>query len=487
MKKLLALVLAVLMVVPAMASAATPITWLTTGDTAAAPINEGDRIVAAINEKLDIDLNVTYVPEGSTEKVNVQMASGDLPDIVTGSFGSSATQTWIDSGMVIALNDYLDSYPNLKAWMEDYAWTAIDGKFYGIPFITQMHVANSLIMMRGDWLDKLGLAYPTTLDEMTAVLTAFTTQDPDGDGIDNTYGITGQKPTGNFDWVFYAYGRKYSDYALDENDNVIPLFEDGTFVESMKYIKSLYDAGVIDPEFVLNDGGKCEEKLYQGRVGAYPAALYRHIERHTNGMQALTPEAYVAYGLPPVGPDGVSFGLNKQGKSGMITCITSACAEPEKALAFLDLMVSKEGNDLVRLGIEGIHYTMENGQIVYNEEERAKDAFSANGWAHALAWGSLYWALESGYFPSTNPWAEKALETVELASAAQKPALIPQKVSLETEYASDLQDIYDQYFLQMITGDMDIEAGLAQLSAEWRSQGGDELLEQLNEVHHAAK
>ncbi len=75
-----------------------PIKWLTTGDTAAEVIESGDRIVAAINEKLGIDLSVTYVPEGNTEKVNVAMASGDFPDIVTGAYGTSATQGWIDNG-----------------------------------------------------------------------------------------------------------------------------------------------------------------------------------------------------------------------------------------------------------------------------------------------------------------------------------------------------------------------------------------------------
>lgn len=67
-----------------------PIRWLTTGDAAAEAIQDNDRIIEAINEKLGIDLTVEIVPEANTEKVNVAMASGDFPDVVTGAYGTSA-------------------------------------------------------------------------------------------------------------------------------------------------------------------------------------------------------------------------------------------------------------------------------------------------------------------------------------------------------------------------------------------------------------
>ena len=74
---------------------------------------------------------------------------------------------------------------------------------------------------------------------------------------------------------------------------------------------------------------------------------------------------------------------------------------------------------------------MDGDTVVFNEEERAKDAFSPDGWAHALAWGSFYWPLESGYLPDTEPNRERALETVELASECQIPNLIKQKTAVK--------------------------------------------------------
>ncbi|MEG1777153.1 MAG: ABC transporter substrate-binding protein, partial [Clostridia bacterium] len=173
---------------------------------------------------------------------------------------------------------------------------------------------------------------------------------------------------------------------------------------------------------------------------------------------------------------------------GMMTCITAAFKEPEKAIAFLDFMVSPEGNDLVRLGIPGVHYTKNaDGTITYNMEERTKDSFADNGWAHPLAWGSLYWPLESSYMPETELNRERALETVALATQAQKPALVNRKTSLEIENGSALDDIYNQYFVDILQGKYTVEDGAKRLSEEWRSQGGEELLVELNTVYQASK
>lgn len=462
-----------------------PIRWLTTGDAAAKAIKADDRIIAAINEKLGIDLTVEIVPEANTEKVNVAMASGDFPDVVTGSYGTSATQQWIDDEMVIPLSKYFDTMPNIKAWLDDYQWSATGGEFYGLPFITQYEAANSLIIMRQDWLDNLGLSYPKTLDEMKAVMLAFTNDDPDGDGKNNTYGYTASKGI-PFDWVFFAYGLPYADYSLDNNDQVIPFFEDSSFVPAMTYIKELWDLKVIDPELMLNDDPKKEEKFYQGKAGAMLGPLFRHVSRHENSVKELFPNATICYALPPAGPDG-SSGLNKQGKNGMMTCITTACKNQDKAAAFMDFMVSKEGNDLLRLGIEGIHYTKDGDTITYNMEERAKDAFADNGWAHALAWGSFYWPLESGYIPATDPNRERALETVKLASECQIQNLIKQKTPAEIQEGSAVNDIFIQYFSDMLQGKIGIEEGVARLGKEWRNQGGNEILKAVNEVYQANK
>ena len=184
MKKILSLLLCLMMLpcaAVAVAEERTPITWLAPGDTAAQPIGENDRIIEYLNEKFGIDLTIKSTPEASIQPVNIAMASGDYPDIVTGVYGNSATQSWIDNEQVIPLNAYFEQNPSLAEWFVKYDWSDVDGKYYGMPFMTQYNAANALICMRQDWLDNLNLTYPKTLEEMKNVIMAFTYNDPDGD------------------------------------------------------------------------------------------------------------------------------------------------------------------------------------------------------------------------------------------------------------------------------------------------------------------
>lgn len=464
------------------------IVWLTTGDTAAKAILPDDRVVALINEKLGIDLEVRMVPEGDATKVNIAMASGDLPDIVTGTFGSTATNQWMRDGLLMPLNEYFDQTPSLReALTGKFSWTQHeDGNFYGYPFITAYESTNATVAFRQDWLDKLNLEVPKTLDDFYMVLKAFKEQDPDGNGQDDTYGITSLRPVGEFNFIFYAYGREFADYQLNDQGQVIPHFEHPSFKPGMVYLEKLFSEGLIDPEFVLNDRTKMEERFYQSKAGYLTASLFRHVNRIESNLQQLSPEGKLGYSYPPEGPEGHK-GYAPVGKKGMFTAVTNKSKAPEKAAKFIDFMVSEEGENLVRLGIEGIHYTKSGDTITYNEEERAKDNFAENGWAHPLAWGSFSWPLESSFLPETEPARDRALESVKIASEVQVPNLITQIPESEIELGGVVQDLFDQYFIEMLQGEISIDQGIAELSQKWRAQGGDKILAEVQSIYDNQK
>ncbi|MGG4033539.1 extracellular solute-binding protein [Paenibacillus cisolokensis] len=122
------------------------LTYLTTGDQAAKPLQPGDRIIAEINNRLGIRLNVQIVPEGAVDKINAAFASGDLPDVVTTKFPAESVSQWISEGIMIPIDDYLDAMPTVKQKLENgLQWTAIDGKYYGYPFISQTDKSNYTI------------------------------------------------------------------------------------------------------------------------------------------------------------------------------------------------------------------------------------------------------------------------------------------------------------------------------------------------------
>ena len=76
---------------------------------------------------------------------------------------------------------------------------------------------------------------------------------------------------------------------------------------------------------------------------------------------------------------------------------------------------------------------------------------------------------------------------MELATACQVKNLISTKTPLEVKNGGMLADIEVQYFSDMLQGKIGIEEGVKKLSEEWRKQGGEELLKEINEIYKSSK
>ncbi|RJX38656.1 extracellular solute-binding protein [Paenibacillus pinisoli] len=467
------------------------IVYLTPGDSAAKPIQPDDRIIAEINKRLGIELEIKFVPEGGFEKVNVAMATGDFPDLVTAQYPSSSLSQWMEEGLLVPLNDYLPQMPTVKEKLEgQFSWTAVDGNYYGYPFIEEK--SNVSMTYRADWLKTLNIAPPTTLDEFYEALKAITNGDPDQNGQKDTYGLTGTKENGfntSFNFVFYAYGLPYGDWILDNDGKVAPVFEHPAFKSGVEYIQKLWKEKLIDPEFLLNDTQQREQKFFQSKAGFMVANLFRHVNRLEKSLKELTPAGELGFINPPAGPEG-KHGMVGKPKGGLFTAITTKAKDPEKAAQFLEFMLSPEGRELLELGIEGVHYTKDGDKVNYNEEERAKDNFASNGWSHPLAWGNVVWPLTRNYLPNTEAQADRAKESVEIATSNLVPNLVnvttPEEIEMGGVFGKGiLSELANQYYFDMISGKVDIDKGLAELSKKWREQGGDKVLAAVNAAYEA--
>ncbi|MDF2958925.1 MAG: transporter substrate-binding protein [Paenibacillus sp.] len=135
-------------------------------------------------EKLNIEPIAIVPPKGSEgEKLNLLLGSKDEVDTFQGPWDEYAPK-----GAIIPLNDLLDKYGQdvKKAWPQE-AWDYMkdkDGKIWGVPRgVPSVHYP---IWVRSDWMKKLNLKTPQTIDELEAVLKAFKEQDPDGNGKADT-------------------------------------------------------------------------------------------------------------------------------------------------------------------------------------------------------------------------------------------------------------------------------------------------------------
>ena len=242
------------------------------------------------------------------EKMPVLMASGDMPDILSTSTSTYLPQL-VEGKLIAPLDDAL------KAVGKDLLGNARDGQLaLGVFMGKQYAVPNSYSlkwftqMIRMDWLDKLGLKVPVTMDEFREVARAFTLKDPDGNGKQDTYGTAFRANVNFIDSFFLAYGVASSHHQIgmwrirggkQTFDWVQPQMK-----EALMNLASWYKEGLIDPESLTYDWNNWYAKLLQSKFGMWYHQQGRLNEVNSSLVKAGFPNAKMWPIDPPKGPYG---------------------------------------------------------------------------------------------------------------------------------------------------------------------------------------
>jgi putative aldouronate transport system substrate-binding protein len=301
------------------------------------------------------------------------IASGDYPDIIQ--FEQIAmVNKYVEEGILLPLDDLLKKYgPEILAIRTDEMFenSTFDGKKMAIPITDS--TATSVPIIRKDWLDKLGLSIPATMEEYENCLRAFTERDPDGNGKKDTYGISGTNnlSTEVFAQVMAYYGVSPSGASTGSwqvrdgklvNGSVLP-----EMLDAMKHINKWYNAGWIDPEFPLYSRDKFQEIIGTGTFGSYAWQAQRLDPAFDIGLAALYKKEPGALfiSFPPVkdkngSPGKLYYGDNR---SYNFQALSKTCVSPQRAIMLMNYVASEEGYLRIRYGIEGTHHVIENGQM----------------------------------------------------------------------------------------------------------------------------
>ncbi|NLB38404.1 MAG: extracellular solute-binding protein, partial [Clostridiales bacterium] len=157
---------------------------------------EANPVIKAWGDMFGITVEIEAPPISSyADRRNVILASGDLPDIIYVSDTGALYTQWSRDGLFLDLTEYLNEtdMPNaFKVLTEEELFAVkvqLEDGSTGIFSLPRVQTKPwDCFIYRGDWLDKLGLEVPRTPQEFVDTMLAFTTQDPDGNGVDDTYG-----------------------------------------------------------------------------------------------------------------------------------------------------------------------------------------------------------------------------------------------------------------------------------------------------------
>lgn len=230
----------------------------------------------AVN-KIEEDLGIKFVhvsPGGSDYETRLQLmlASRDVPEVIT-SYAALSTNL-IKWGVVGPVNKYVideaDTYiPNLKRISNNWdlgvkIMTQANGNIYGVPCTNNSSTTTSQ-WIRMDWLEAVGIDPPTTLEELADVFEAFTYEDPDGNGRDDTLGTMMNEFWGCNVFSIPFAARKGWYYLHD--DGVILGEYHPRHKQFLAYLRDLVEAGVVSEEIPTLRFQEVKEKLQAGKFG----------------------------------------------------------------------------------------------------------------------------------------------------------------------------------------------------------------------------
>jgi putative aldouronate transport system substrate-binding protein len=436
--------------------------------------------IKKIEEYTNTKLNITWIPSTAfDEKVNASIASNDLPQIFlvkVYNHKQPAILNAIRSGMFWEVGPYLKDYPNLSKINPIILNNAsVDGKNFGIPRYRTFGDAG--MIFRKDWLDNLGLSEPKTTDDLYNVLKAFTNNDPDKNGKQDTYGLsmTGLNPLIQYNvWFGAPNGWGLKDGQMQ------PAFMYKEHLDVLKLFKKMFDEKLLNPDFaVIKDSSLA---VNQGKAGMVIGTM-NDVTRVFTDLTKLNPNAKLDILNAVSGPGGTKA-PGGAGYNGMFMFPKSTVkteAELKQLLGFMDKLADTKMQDLFTWGIEDTHFKMDGGSPVRLDEKLYNDEIGTNLYQMRIDDGSL--AMKG----NLTPIAEKLLTLRKKNDQIAVPNLQDSLVSTtQTEKGGQLDKIISDAQTKFIMGNID-EQGWNKAIEEWRKNGGDKIIQEYNTEYAKSK
>ena len=356
-------------------------------------INDDNEIQQKIAEITGAKCKETWLTgQTAEEAVGTMIAGGEYPDFIDG--GDGMAQLY-DAGALVALDDYIDDYPNIKEYLTDQEWDKLrqeDGHIYWINQFQNIYGEEKATTHNDEafWIQTRVLewaGYPEvkTMDQYFDLFEAYQEANPTmEDGTENIpYTILCE------DWRYFCLENapQFLDgYPNDGSVIVDPeelkVIDYNTTPTAVKYFQKLneeYHKGIVDPESFTQTYDEYIAKLSTGRVLGMIDQWWNFAYNVNDSLkqQGLDEQGCDYVPLPITIEEGIQ---NKWHCSGSVLneasglAITTSCEDVEGALQFINDLLSQEVHDLRYWGVEGEDYEVDENGLFYKTEEQRLEA-----------------------------------------------------------------------------------------------------------------
>ena len=369
-------------------------------------INDDNEIQQIIADKTGVKVKETWLTgQTAEEAVGMMITGGELPDFICG--GSGQSQLY-DADVLVALDDYLDDYPNIKNFFTQQQWDQLrqdDGHIYWIPQFSNIKGEEKVCTHNDEafWIQARVLKwadYPEirTMDQYFDLIERYNEANPTmEDGTENIpYTILCD------DWRYFClenapqfldgYPNDGSCIVDPETLTVIDYNTTDTAVKYFQKLNEEYHKGIVDPESFTQTYDEYIAKLSTGRVLGMIDQWWDFA--YTAG------DAIKQAGLDAQGCDYIPLPItidesvkNQWHCSGGVLnvsdglAITTSCEDVEAALQFVDDLLSQDIHNLRFWGVEGVDYNVDdNGEFYRTEEQRTRAVDTAYKASHTCTY-----------------------------------------------------------------------------------------------------
>lgn len=430
----------------------------------------------------------------ASEQFNIMIASKEYPDIIEGlkdSYSGGFVKAY-DDGVILEMTDLLDKYaPNLKELYNTYPQLLMEsendgGQLFAIPMIRGGNILRTYRgpIVRADYLEKLGLEEPETIEDWYNMLTVFK-----NNGVEIPF--TCINYFFNMTETFVgAYGINFDYFLEDGKVKYGPI--DDRFKDFTAEMAKWHREGLIDSEITTNDQKITDSKVMNSGAGAFIGTTGNSIGGYISEMSLKNPDfdlMAVPYPVLNRGDEPYFIQRDPTVQLELGSSITTACKYPEYAMAYLDYAFSKEGNMLFNFGVEGESYEMIEGYPTFTDNVTN----NADGLSFAKA-GSLYArSFTKGSFVQDPKYAEqfygqprqresieiwtKSLDKVVEKNTRVLGDLTPEESEEITSIQNEINTYAGETFIKWVMGRGDVEAEFADYQAQLKKLGIEKCIE----------
>lgn len=237
-----------------------------------------------LKEMLNVqNINVFEESNDYDNVVSMAITAEDLPDVMVLS-DMEQLQLLVEKDLIEDLTEVYDNCASdtIKAIYDSYGEeilenVTIDGKLMALPE-TNIENGPSLLWLRKDWLDKLNLDAPTSLEDVEHVLRSFIEQDPGNNGEGNTVGLVcssdlvgeaGYSFEYQLDVIFANFGAFPKQWIYNSSDDLVYGSIQPEAKEALIKLNEMYEDGVLDSQFLLRSTENIIDLILDGKCGSF--------------------------------------------------------------------------------------------------------------------------------------------------------------------------------------------------------------------------